>query len=253
MGRLHRLRLASDYDAGAFDGEDTDGGGGLYEFASGDDVENGFAETSVAAGTQDRKGDAVCAHGEGGGRIDGARGERRPARLFARKRDEAKEGGLGEICGEEWDGDGGQDDGDAELRERPLEHGTGGHQGLVRIAVDHRPKHGGADEKQADEAGDDGAGVDDDFAHDEAEADGEDDGDFPAGEAGDIAAEEEEQEADRRDKSRRAETADLELDIDADDAAEQQKRCEGGKPEGEGLEPGGLDVADGTIEAGLRE
>jgi hypothetical protein len=95
--------------------------------------------------------------------------------------------------------------------------------------------------------------VDHDFADDEAEADGEEDDDFPAGETGDVAAEEKEEKADCCEDAGDAEAADFQLDVDADDAAEKKEGGERGEPEGERLEAGRLDIEDGAVEGGFCE
>ncbi len=84
--------------------------------------------------------------------------------------------------------------------------------------------------------GNDGAGMNDDLADDEAQPDGEKDDDLPPGKAGDIAAEEEKKEADGGDEAGHAEAADLQLDINPDDPAEQQQRRKHREPESQRLE-----------------
>ena len=237
------LPSPGDDDAGAFDRKDLDTGSRLNEFAARDDIDNGAAELRIATGTENGERNTVFTYRQRDGRINRTLRQGGAAGLLAPQGDVAEQRCVWQEARNDGERDGCQQDGDAQVGKRVLEHLARGDKRLVRIMVDHCPDDGGGYEEKPNQAGDDGAWVNDDLADDQPHADGKEDRNFPSGQAGNVASEKEEEKADRREKARCAKTADLQLDIDADDAAKEQDGRKSCQPESESLEASG----DGAI------
>src|SRR6266513_2288217 len=154
------------------------------------------------------------------------------------------------MAGEQGDDDERSHDRDKHVKQRHLEHLAGREEILTRITIDHRPQQRSEHEENSDNTKNNRAVREEKYLDQhENHSENEQRDDFPAGEAGQIMAEEEQRETNRRDDPGPCCAGNLELEIRTEDSAEQQQRRKRSDPKRNLLEASWLDRDDVAFES----
>ena len=130
--------------------------------------------------------------------------------------------------------------GDEQVQHGRHQHSAGGKKILAGVAINHGPEDRSEHEKNSRYTHDNGrVGEEQDLEQDQDDPEDEQGHDFPARQSRQVMAEKEQGEANGRQDSRQAGSRNFEFKIGANDATQEEKRGQGGNPQGQALKTGG--------------